>query len=127
MSKIISGKVTHVGQNKAGETDSILMNVGHAKTLTVKYNDKHFGGELIEKGSVVRFQCDSIHEVTFEDKDTGVLKDGNYLETANFKMLSQKAPNFTTHRKEIDLGGGGEQASEAPAQDDSDDPANFQM
>ena len=126
MSKIISGKVTHVGANKQGETDSILMNVGHAKTLAVKYNDKHFGGELIEKGSVVKFQCDSIHEVTFEDKDNGALKDGNYLETSNFKMLSQKAPNFRTHRKEIDLSGS-EQAADAPDHTDSDDPANFQM
>jgi len=124
--KKITGKVTHIGTNNAGNVDSILMNVGHSKTLTVRYNDKHFGGELIEKGSVVTFSCDAIQEVQFEDKNTGEIKNGNYLEADNFKMMSQATPNVKIHRKAINLGDPADShPQDAPAVEN--DPANFEM
>ena len=123
MSKQFSGKVTHVGE-KNGMVDSILLNVGHAKTLTVRYNDKHFGGELIEKNSVVTFTADGIDEVQFKDNNTGEIKDGNYLEASNFKMLSSRMPDVTVLKKPAVFG---DYESQHPtdAPPIHEDPAHF--
>ncbi len=122
MPKQYSAKVTHVGE-KNGMIDSILLNVGHAKTLTVKYNDKHFGGELVEKNSVVTFTADSIDEVQFQDNKTGDIKDGNYLEASNFKMLSARMPEITILRKAATFGDSEQHPVDAPHP--ASDPANF--
>ena len=125
MKKNITGKVTHIGTNNQGNVDSVLINVGHEKTLTVKYNDKHFGGELVGKGNVINFECDSIHEVDFEDVKTGEIKPGNYLEATAFSMLSQREPEVRVHRKEVDLGA--QPQSDAPHPAESKDPAQFNV
>jgi len=123
MSKQFSAKVTHVGE-KNGMIDSILLNVGHQKTLTVKYNDKHFGGELVEKNSVVTFTADSIDEVQFKDNKTGEIKDGNYLEASNFKMLSARMPEITILRKAA-VFGDDESSHPTDAPPVHEDPAQF--
>lgn len=89
---MINGKVNAVFSNR------ILVNVGQAKSLHLPNNK--LGDAKLVPGAIIGFEGD-LKAVKYTDTSTGETREGKYLASPNFKLVSVKQPKLVAQYEDI--------------------------